>query len=130
MGYYISLHEQEFRIEASKKEAALAALKEHTKATEHGYSWVSRSDVLNSNTIEESLSLFGWDPRVNYVGDIVSLDYYHSKIGSEETLFGLLAPFVVKGSYLQIQGEEGDLWRWFFDGYELAEIIPIITWNM
>jgi len=44
-----------------------------------------------------------------------------SQDGSEEAMFQSIAPFVEADSYIEMQGEAGEIWRWVFDGTTCVE---------
>jgi hypothetical protein len=41
-----------------------------------------------------------------------------------------LAPHVKEGSWLEFSGEDGDLFRYIFDGEKLKSIKPVLSWPM
>jgi hypothetical protein len=128
MGYYMDLEDHAFTVNFDQKAKALAEVKDFTRKMEYGYRWVTKTAVLNSDTLEEVFDCFGWDTFNDSNGNIVGLDYDGNKIGSEETLFGVLAPFIESESYIQMRGEDGTLWRWCFDGHEISEVTATVTW--
>ena len=47
--------------------------------------------------------------------------------GTETAMFDSIAPFVEPGSYIEMQGEDGEVWRWVFDGVNCIEKNAEIT---
>ena len=45
-----------------------------------------------------------------------SLYFIGEKAGDERVLFNALAPFVQPSSFIHFRGEDGECWRWVFDG--------------
>lgn len=62
-------------------------------------------------------------------GDLTDIHFIGEKLGDEKILFQALAPFVDKGSFIEMEGEDGDLWRWTFDGQQMIEQVARITWG-
>lgn len=140
MGYVIDLINSKFFIPAENKEAALNALfdmwlPDKDAAMSGGsfgpsgdvkwYSWMNNSaDAFRNRTIktlEEALDEWSYHPEINSHGDIVDLWFDGEKIGDENQMFKALAPFVEPGSYLDFHGEDGELWRWYFDGETMTQ---------
>jgi hypothetical protein len=131
VGYYIHLRDQNFLLPADQKYHALGAIKEATAdlaAKGRSYSWVTMSHLLQAKTLEDALEEFGWKPQVDSDGNITGFDFWGTKIGSEEELFSIIAPYVEDNSYLEVGGEEGAMWRWAFKDNELREDSPTIAW--
>lgn len=42
-------------------------------------------------------------------------------------MFNTIAPFVEKDSYIQVSGEEGDSWRWVFNGTTCEEVLSSVV---
>lgn len=101
------------------------------EARDHGESfhWVQPTDLLAHDTIEEQFDEWGWPIKRNLQGDIVSISFKHEKLGDEEKLFKVIAPFVERGSYIDMTGEEGAQWRWYFDGQTCKELQPKVTYD-
>jgi hypothetical protein len=127
MGYNISLEEAGFRISADNVPKALEALK---AMPDKKYSW------MNDNSWQ-GLDSFGaimeeWRYPVEFdkdSGDVTGIDFEGEKIGDEVALFEALAPFVEKGSYIHMSGEDNAQWRWEFDGESLNENEARIVWD-
>lgn len=117
MGYYMTQRSCDFHIEGHNFEPALVAVK---KLCMH---------VLSAETLPEALSLWGWGAFIDEDGHISDIQFEREKAGNESELFGALAPYVTVGSYIEMSGEDGHLWRWTFpDGKTCVEIEAIISW--
>jgi hypothetical protein len=127
MGYCISQGETQFHIKAAHKAAALAAVRRlarDERAMSRGssqgdrwYSWVTTDDFYLAKTLEVALSAWRWDATIHgNTHDIVGLQFNGEKSGDDEVLFSAIAPFVTDGSYIQMSGEDGAVWRWVFKG--------------
>ena len=130
MGYYMSVMETGFTMSAMNKAGALAAIKklcEHEKEIGSGgsgsgdvrtkhFAWVNSSDVERADSLSDALRAWGWITEEDNFGDVfdIYLDDGHTKIGDEEYLWDAIAPYVDNGSYIQMQGDDGAIWRWSF----------------
>jgi hypothetical protein len=130
----------QFYIKAENKAGALQAIKDLAKDEHQAgsdqfdknwrYAWVSNK-YKNAETLEEALAHWRWHAVVsenNDSGDIVAIDFQGEKLGDEEVLFTAIAPFVEKGSYIEIHGEEDCFWRWVFDGETMTEKYAELVW--
>lgn len=125
MGYCISLNYSEFSI---KKENINEALKAVKRMPTKEYSWVSKSWKTLSS-LEEVMYEWRYGITHDDEGNIDGIHFSGEKIGDEIELFNALGPFVEEGSYLEMSGEDGSIWRWSFDGKRCKEISPQITWK-
>jgi hypothetical protein len=85
------------------------------------YSWVPTEKVLEAKTVEDALKAWRWEASLNAGGDINHLSFRGEKLGQDNILFEAIAPYVKWGSYISMRGEDGALWRWFFDDQKLFE---------
>lgn len=60
--------------------------------------------------------------------DIIDIDFMSECLGSNKELFDVIAPYVEKDSYIEMSGEEGEIWRWVFDGKDYQEKEPNVSW--
>lgn len=121
------LMEAQFRILAEKKEYALKAIKElKGKGTIQGragrhFSWVEDSKFVDVQYLEEALKAWRWYPKNDTDGNIIGISFEGEKAGDDKILFDAIAPFVEDESYIQMRGEEEDIWRWEFDNGKCKE---------
>lgn len=128
MGYCIEQTDSNFVIKKENFENALNSLKAvfvPGKMTCYDYvcgktiphfSWVTTDVVLNAKTLEEALVEIRYDPIFDNDGNIINVEFNGEKYGDEKIFFTALAPFVESDSYISFRGEDGHLWKWFFDG--------------
>lgn len=131
MGYYINQRESDFKIKAENKLKALEALKAiagnkdnmggGSSSGEKWYSWVDMNYV-NRDTLEAAIVDWRWELYLDDNGDVNDIGFIGEKYGDEEHLFNALAPFVEPGSYIEMSGEEYEIWRWKFDGESMKEV--------
>ena len=139
MGYSMSLVDCAFTIRARNKASALQAVRalaydepsmsgcavRHDNTVTRHYSWVTTDDFHLAKTLEVALQAWRWEPYIDKkTGDIVNLMFCGEKAGDDERLFAQLAPFVERGSYIQMSGEDGAVWRWVFKDGFCREVSP------
>ena len=107
---------------------AVKALASTEKANE--YKWVGAEAVLKAETMEEALEEWSWGLEFNEDGNVESIRFDGEKSGDELELFKAIAPFVEVDSFIEMQGENGYLWRYRFDGKTCREIEPEIDWDI
>lgn len=125
MGYSFHVEDAAFAIDASRKTRALAAV----KALRGRFSWVEPAEFTAARTLEDMLEVWGWDAEVTSDGHVTGIDFAREKIGDEDVLFAALAPFVKAGSYIEALGEDGERWRWVFDGERCAVQRARVVWD-
>lgn len=140
MGYYISTPTTSFAIhtddlprffdlvahlmspEMVKKHGNGGSYDGGTK-TDYWYAWVNTEDVLDavkSKDIERVFECWGYE--LTHIAENDGVNEYrldirggNAKIGDEEKLFSAIAPVVVHGSLIDVEGEDGNKWRWLFE---------------
>lgn len=132
MGYYIDQVDSSFTIKKENIQKAWDSLIElfkiekksiHDSSGWH-YSWINTEDVLNARTFEEAMSEARWDVEIDPLnGDISDIYFNGEKYGGDETIIlSSIAPYVENGSYIVMQGEAGERWKWKFVDGEIEEI--------
>lgn len=136
MGYCMSMEECDFRILKENFSKALKAVKglagKETIRDGSGrhFSWVDTAEFMNAGTLEAALTAWRWHPLIDTsYGHIIDLEWEGEKSGDDEILFDAIAPFVEKGSYIQMIGEDGYRWRWKFDGKKCVEVGSRVVWD-
>jgi len=122
MGYCIEQRDSKFFIDKKYFNEALVAVK--SLAGKKMYD----DDYLNADSLADAIGEWRWDVTIDTSGNIVDIEFLGEKLGDDKILFDVLAPFVKTGSYIEIQGEDGELWRWVFDGEKCNEVYAEITW--
>ena len=56
------------------------------------------------------------------------LDFIGEKLGDDEIVFKILAPFMNDG-YIEMLREDGDKWRWVFESGEMHIKYPSTIWD-
>jgi hypothetical protein len=151
MGYCISQRDCKFVIKAANKSAALKAARALAPVgesrggggnrTERWFMWMNGRDLRAATSLEQMLEWWRYAPTfaknrpkeftapvIDADVDIIGVDFQGEKIGEEKFLWNALAPFIEPGSYIEMQGEDGERWRWTFDGKTCTEIQAKVTW--
>lgn len=130
MGYLMNQREANFTIKKEFVDKAWNALKRLFSKEDTSLSWIDNQDVLSSKSFEEAMSACRWNLEINEQGDYDSIYFNGEKYsGDEETVLETIAPYVKKGSYIQMQGEEGEQWRWIFDDGKVREEYAMLIWE-
>ncbi len=125
MTYCMQQRGQRFTMKPNLKADALAAIKASAKeraqsadATHEHRSFAET--ISNLETVEEALEAWSWQLMDN--GDGTSwLECLGDALCDDRLLFDAIAPFVEAGSFIEMSGEDGTLWRWHFDGKQCEE---------
>jgi hypothetical protein len=149
MGYCMEMRTANFTIKAENRSAALKAIKAMadrpedmgggtyyggTRQVAH-YSWMNGVDFHSFHTFPDAMDAWRWPVQEDATnddetfGDIIGIEFTGEKMGDDEKLFAAIAPFVEKGSYIEMQGEEGDIWRWVFDGEGVKEVMAKVSFG-
>lgn len=108
MSYNVTLRDSDFFIPWSSVPAVLADLKRDMPYLE------GPSDAYASiNDIAHELR---WEFDLSEVGDVVNLWIEDNGGDGEEDMFRIIAPYVQDGSSVEMVGEDGELWRYYWTG--------------
>jgi hypothetical protein len=120
--------ETDFTIE--DEDGALRAVKDLVgKETVKGYgsgphfAWVDNG-FAKAATLQEALKCWRWNLDKDY-----GIEFWGEKLGDDQILFDTIAPFVKAGSFIEMDGEDGMKWRWYFDGEKCVEQSGKVTWE-
>jgi len=143
MGYCMKMRDINFFIAKKNHEKALAAIKalkemedkmgggsiSYDGNVKRSYAWVTTEDYANAKTLEEAMNAWRWEATLDKDGNIASLYFTGEKLGDDEILFNAIAPYVKKGSFIDLEGEDGTIWRWKFDGKKMKEVTARIVFD-
>ena len=125
MGYEIRQGETSFFISKDHTEEALDAIHALAKKGKR-FMWVENDEVLESSDIDAALWCWRWQSVYDDKDNIVDLEFEGEKGGDDDVLFGAIARFVRPGSFIQMSGVDGAVWRWVFKDNTCIEVKP--TW--
>ena len=66
---------------------------------------------------------------VDVKDEMNSIYFEGEKYGDDDLIFNAIAPYVEDGSYIQMNGEDGAIWRWVFENGKCVEKQATITFN-
>jgi len=127
MGYNVELACARFRIANENFDAVLSIMRNMGEKDE-GYWYVNNKELARAQTIRDAF--LAWRYRVDFDKDgICSISFDGDKLGEDDALFNAISPYVENGSFIEMHGDDGYLWRWVFHNGECKEIRPTITWD-
>ncbi len=125
MGYCIDQRDTRFFIPHSRINEAYAALNTLAAAADSAryghFAWVDTATIRRARSLTEHLKEWRWEAEFDAQGNLTGLHFTGEKLGDDFELFQALAPFVRSGSFIVMQGEDGEMWRWMFDGSQCHE---------
>lgn len=119
MGYHIEQRGGKFKICKKDEELAFEEILKKTSMLvdeKQTPPWVRVHHVMSAKSIHDALREWRWETIINEDRDIIYLRFTGQKYGADEYLFQAIAKFVEPGSYIEMGGEDGAIWRWFFNG--------------
>lgn len=117
MGYYMDQIGQDFTILAENKVKAFEALKQWEQEVTKKLPAFSCSPPLGeASTLEEAMDELNWETETDDHGDIVGLWFRGGKLYEEDVWLDKISTMVQPGSKIKMQGEDGYIWCWYFDG--------------
>lgn len=123
MGYCMDQHGSKFCIKEQNIAKAMKAIKAlHGKgdsSDEGRFAWVDE-DFDTKKTLSEILECWRWQIKSPSM-DVEGIEFIGEKLGDDLILFEAIAPYVKKGSYIEMAGEDGARWKWVFDGKTCSE---------
>ena len=115
MGYCMDQRDSDFHVAREN----VADMAKAVRAIEGQFAWVSNRH--NAGTVEGLFRAWRWEIQRDDGGDVVGINFCGEKLGDDPILFEAIAPYVQDGSYIEMQGEDGALWRWSFTDGKVVE---------
>lgn len=122
MGYYMHMSGANFLVEEKNLPDMLDAIKSLKAGA-----WVDESEVRDASNVLEAMRAWFWEVVLED-GYLTGLVFNGEKYGDDDRLMQAIAPFVVHGPYIEMRGEDDDLWRWVFLNGKLHETRPTVVW--
>jgi len=80
--------------------------------------------------VYKNLENKGYIPEADDDGNVIDLDFAGDKLAyDEDKMFQKIAPFVEDGSFIEMRGEDGAMWRWVFSDGKVREIKSKVIWD-
>ena len=129
MGYHMTQREADFFIDHQNLQPMVAAIQGlYDSDSPRQYSWVQDGYEKLTDPIK-ILRAWRWQADLDEDGNIDEICFAGEKLGDEDVLFRAIAPFVRCGSYIEMSGEDGGLWRYFFENREMREQTAKLIWE-
>jgi hypothetical protein len=109
-----------FMLKKANEKKALSEIKKLTRAGVH-FCWADEN-YKKAKTLEEALDAWRWGLERDSEGNIFVLSFEGEKLGDDPILLSAIAPYVEDGGELEMQGEDGDRWKWVFHKGKLREL--------
>lgn len=122
MSYDMTQHDTQFFMDKASLKAARQAL----KSASEDCKWFN---MRNARSLENAVDQFGWSLEFDDDDNVNGIEHLLECAGDEKRLFNAIAPYVKPGSYIQMTGGDGIMWRWAFDGVRCIEQKPTIVWQ-
>ena len=122
MGYEIGIHDSEFHIDNEDTQAALNAITEMMDEAGHtprdkAFAWMNGVDPDEWDYLKEAMKDWRFPVEFDDELNVVGINFTGQKIGDEEQMFDVIAPYVETGSYITFFGR-GDGYRWRIEFHE------------
>ena len=119
MGYDVSNRGSKFFISRNFFDQAAEALRNYRRKC--GY------DPASDSSLAALLSDYYWIVENDENGNIIDIYLDDDRIGDDDEMFDAIAPFVQAGSYIALEGEDGFIWCFYFDGTHCTSHNAVIT---
>ena len=142
MGYCMDLRQESFKMTKENVPKCLKALKKLATQTKKGsggtsakgkhtahFAWVDTETFTKAETLEEALGEWRWDIEMMKDGSVDGISFSGEKSGDDTLLFEAIAPYVESGSYIEMSGEDGYIWRWKFESGKCTEEGAVLDWE-
>ena len=150
MGYCMNQREASFKIKKENVEPCLKSLKKlAAQAGKKGsggtyanilinrangkhtlnFSWVDTERFAEVKTLKDAIGEWQWDIEMQKDGSVDGIYFSGDKSGDDIQLFEAIAPYVESGSYIEMSGEDGTIWRWKFEEGKCTENEATLDWE-
>ena len=128
MGYWMKQRDSKFEVvDEEKALEAIKALASRESEMQGGsfpsgerwFSWVNTPEFLKAGSFAEAMRAWRWEYGDEGFGNYIK--FAGEKLGLDDILFEAIAPYVRAGSFIEMEGEDGYIWRWSFDGKGVEE---------
>lgn len=80
------------------------------------YSWVNNPQEEGFKSLEEAFDAWRYSTEMDQHDGYLRVTYFQGeKWGNDEILWTAVAPFVARGCYAVMTGEDGEIWRYLFE---------------
>lgn len=79
--------------------------------------------------IDEVLLNYDWYFDYDLEDNVIDITFDGDKYRGDEEMLNILAPYVEKGSYIVMIGEDSYIWCWYFDGKKCESYNAVLSFN-
>lgn len=127
MSYYITQQKSKFTI---KNENILPCINAFNKEYDENFTDIAEVFVEQGFDISSDEVFQVFMPTVTAgISDISEIKFIGEKYGEIDAFLNTIAPYVEKNSYIEFSGEDGQYFRFFFDGKQAVEEDAIVTFS-
>lgn len=130
MGYNISSKDCKFLLKNENEEKAFESLKEFAISDKiKQLRWIQESDILDAENFEEAMENCCFDVYRDTKDGFGRIRFNAEYYDKYDLLLEAISPYVEDGSYIEMFGEDGNMWRWYFNNGKLETKYPKIIWE-
>jgi len=132
MGYYIEQLNSEFNMKGENIEPAYNTFLDYIKDNKelvNAWAWLDADELLGACNFAQLMEFLRWEVTYDDDNNIIDIIFMGEKAGAEEQYFNILAPFIESGSYIEMCGEDGNRWKYYFNGDSCITQYPEITYD-
>ena len=118
MGYCMDLTEHSFKIKKEYEQNIIESLQNFAKSKIGRIMWVDKEPLLESNTLLEVFDEIRYSLKTDINGDYELDEFIGEKMGDDLETFNSIAMYIEPNSFIEFEGEDGDVFRFLFDGEE------------
>lgn len=122
MGYCIEMKESNILIKKEKQEELLHELNNWAKS-KNCIMWANKYELENETDLEDFFGEMRYECEFKEQ-NIVDLCFYGEKLGNDMQFFEIVLKYSKDGSYIEMLGEDGDLWRYQYINGKYGEYRP------
>lgn len=99
------------------------------RRTESRFAWMAVNYDECCDTAFHIAEMMGFEVRQIDGPGSMAIDSYDGKSGQEDLFFESIGDLVPAGQYIEWVGEDGERWRWFFDGSKMVTQQARVTYE-
>lgn len=128
MGLCIIQTDSKFFIKASDVQEAFKAIL-NIPESDYKYGWGNYSGVQSAESFEEAMEEWRYEISLDEDNNIVECEFNGEKLGIDLVMFKAIAPYVKEDSFIEMNSEDGDNWRYVFKEGKCTEVAPKVSWD-
>ena len=114
----MDLTEHSFKIKKEYEQNIIESLQNFAKSKTGRIMWVDKQPLLESNTLLEVFDEIRYSLKTDINGDYELDEFIGEKLGDDLEIFNSIAMYIEPDSFIEFEGEDGDVFRFLFNGEE------------